>query len=76
MVLLVCGLANAADAVEILSVGLLGAAAQDDLNVRFTVSRCVMAACIAVSLSPRLSTIGIARLSVRHRADERLRLSL
>ena len=34
LVLLVCGLANAADAVEILSVGLLGAAAMDDLQVR------------------------------------------
>ncbi|GLC41648.1 hypothetical protein PLESTB_000693100 [Pleodorina starrii] len=32
-VLCVCGLANAADAVEILSVGLLGAAAEQDLNL-------------------------------------------
>ena len=33
MVLGVCGLANAADAVEILSVGLLGTAAERDLNL-------------------------------------------
>jgi VNT family MFS transporter (synaptic vesicle glycoprotein 2) len=31
--LLICGLANAADAVEILFVGLLGTAAQEDLQV-------------------------------------------
>ncbi|KAG2434884.1 hypothetical protein HYH02_012084 [Chlamydomonas schloesseri] len=33
MVLFVCGLANAADAVEILSVGLLGTAAETELNL-------------------------------------------
>lgn len=33
MVLIVCGLANAADAVEILSVGLIGTAAEQDLNL-------------------------------------------
>ncbi|KAG2434782.1 hypothetical protein HXX76_007667 [Chlamydomonas incerta] len=33
MVLFVCGLANAADAVEILSVGLLGTAAESELNL-------------------------------------------
>ncbi|KAG2490792.1 hypothetical protein HYH03_010714 [Edaphochlamys debaryana] len=33
MVLGICGIANAADAVEILSIGLVGTAAEDDLNL-------------------------------------------
>lgn len=59
MVLGICGLANAADAVEILSVGLLGAAAERDLNLTPTRTG-ALNACIFVGMFLVSSELSIA----------------